>query len=631
MFQPKQAFAINFSDYSLEALELERSKHGLAMRSHSRLLLEPGVIEDGKIIADDKLRAAVKQLIKQAKPSPIAARDIVITIPESRVFAQVFTLPRTIGAKQVPPALFSQARETLPMDMSLAAADYREVGRAETVSRYLFAATYSALVEEYVSFFSSMHLRVTLVTMESLALGAAILDETKEETVLVLDIGARTTIASIFWHGELQETININIAGENISAALAEKLKISIADAEERKVTSGMRAKGGDGVEMLIIQGQVQPLKDELLVFIKYYEQRVGTIDRVLLAGGTAAMIGLDDYFSSNLGLSVTVALPLPIFQVTVDQAVLSKFLVVLGLARIAVGDIREPINFLEHQEKRWIPDTRSLKKMGGTPAPGVPQAVPMATNPKKSQKKIVVLAAALVCALLLFGALWWWRYGGFGSKQSGSADTLKENPLATVTKNLNFIVRPFMRDAAQGTQQSLTFTFNVQLSSEPLPAGDLLGVLENISVEGDIPFDADAVSAANDAFARDKGRQPSPAERDGALRQYLIDQRWLEIRSDQQQARLATGAHLLDSYVGVTSERAQVTRESGNVSAGVYAFSGSFTVVSVVDGAAFTALEAEYVDLFQKEHPGVSLVTKRYSFTEVGDRLRVVALYEFE
>ena len=62
-----------------------------------------------------------------------------------------------------------------------------------------------------------------------------------------------------------------------------------------------------------------------------------------------------------------------------------------------------------------------------------------------------------------------------------------------------------------------------------------------------------------------------------------------------------------------------------------MYAFSGSFTVVSVVDGAAFTALEAEYVDLFQKEHPGVSLVTKRYSFTEVGDRLRVVALYEFE
>src|SRR3989344_7624036 len=148
MFQSKQAFAINFCDRSLEALELERSNRGVTVQSHSRLLLEPGIIEDGKIVADDKLRAAVKQLIKQAKPSSITARDVVITIPESRVFAQVFTLPRTIGAKQVPPALFSQARETLPMDMSLAAADYREVGRAETASRYLFAATYSALVEE---------------------------------------------------------------------------------------------------------------------------------------------------------------------------------------------------------------------------------------------------------------------------------------------------------------------------------------------------------------------------------------------------------------------------------------------------------------------------------------------------
>ncbi|MEK7584093.1 MAG: pilus assembly protein PilM [Patescibacteria group bacterium] len=630
MFQQKQAFAINFSDFSLEALELERSKHGLAVQSHSRFLLEPGIIEDGKIVADGKLRAAVKQLIKQAKPSSITARDVVITLPESRVFAQVFTLPRTIGAKQVPPALFSQARETLPMDMSLAAADFREVGRAETVSRYLFAATYTALVDEYVSFFSSMHLRVTLVTMESLALGAAVLDETKDETVLVLDIGSRTTIASIFWHGELQETININIAGDDITAALAEKLKISPADAEQRKVASGMQAKGGDGAELLIIQGQVQPLKDELLVFIKYYEQRVGTIDRVLLSGGSAALIGLDDYFASNLGLSVTVAAPLPVFQVTIDQAVLSKFLVVLGLARIAVGDIREPINFLEHQEKHWVQDAHSLKKMSGTPAPGIPQAIPMETKPKTSKKKIVVLTSALVCALLLFGALYWWRYGGIGSKQSGPTGALKENPLSEVVKNLNFIVRPFTGESAS-KPQSLTFSFNVQLGSGLLPEGDLLGVLENVSAEAEIPFDANSVSAANEAFVNDNGRPPLAEEMDDALRRYLIDNHWSELRGDQQQARLATGASMLGSYLSVTWDNARIVRESEGASSGVLSFSASYTAVSIVDGAAFTALEAEYVDLFRREHPGLSLVEKHYSFTETGDRLSVVALFGFE
>ena len=160
---------------------------------------------------------------------------------------------------------------------------------------------------------------------------------------------------------------------------------------------------------------------------------------------------------------------------------------------------------------------------------------------------------------------------------------------------------------------------------------GDFLGVIENISSEGEIPFDASMVSAANEAFAQEKGRPPLAEEMDEVLRRYLIDQRWSVLRGDQQQARLATGSYMLDSYLNVTWDNAQIVRGTETASAGTMSFAGSFTVVSLIDAAAFAALESEYVDLFHQEHPGLSLVMKRYSFTKTGDRLRVVALYGFE
>ena len=134
MFGSKEAFGINISDYSLEALELTREKGIFVTKAYSRLLLESGVVENGKIIEREKFKGAVKRLLSQAKPTPIAIREVVLTVPESRVFVQTFTLPRSLHKKQVPAALLSKAKETIPLDSSLITADFREIGKGGDVA-----------------------------------------------------------------------------------------------------------------------------------------------------------------------------------------------------------------------------------------------------------------------------------------------------------------------------------------------------------------------------------------------------------------------------------------------------------------------------------------------------------------
>mgnify|MGYP001589839335 CR=1 FL=1 len=397
MFQQRQAFGINCSDSSLEALELARDHDALVIKSQSRVLLEGGIIENGKIIQPEKLKIAVQTLLAQAKPSALSGKDVVLTIPESRSFVQTYVLPQAIGVKQVPSALFSEARETLPVEADLIMADFQKVGETEDGTRYLFAATYSELIHEYVDFFASLRLKVSSITMESIALGAATVDESKEETVLILDIGARTTIASVFQNGSLQESININIAGNQLTAALAEKLKINVAEAEQRKTTAGLKHADGDSAALLIIQGQLQPLKDEIQLFIKFYEQRTRmSIGRVILAGGTAALPGLDEYFTDNLSLPTTLAEPLPLFRVSMDRPDLERYIVVLGLARIASGNYHRVINFLEHSEKDWMPSKHGFKQ-------AAPTHTEAPVQKKGSSKKIFIYSFLLIFAVLAF------------------------------------------------------------------------------------------------------------------------------------------------------------------------------------------------------------------------------------
>jgi len=92
MFKGSDIVAINFADRSLEALQLEKLGNNYEVKAWSRLALEQDVIEDGKIILVDRLRRLVKQLFSQAQPKSLSPKEIVFSLPESKVFSESMLL-----------------------------------------------------------------------------------------------------------------------------------------------------------------------------------------------------------------------------------------------------------------------------------------------------------------------------------------------------------------------------------------------------------------------------------------------------------------------------------------------------------------------------------------------------------
>lgn len=622
MFQQKSTFGINCSDSSLEALELSRERDTLVIKSQSRIELAEGMIENGKIIQPEKLKVAVQQLLAQAKPSSLSGKEVALTIPESRSFVQTYVLPRVISTKQVPSALFSEARETLPVEVDLVMADFQKVGETEEGTRYLFAATYAELVREYVDFFASLRIKVSLITMESIALGAATLDESREETVLILDIGARTTIASVFQNGSLQESININIAGNQLTAALAEKLKISIAEAEQRKITVGLKQADGDGAAMLILQGQLQPLKDEIKLFMKFYEQRTHTaISRIILAGGSAALPGLNEYFADNLNLPTTLAELLPVFQVSMERPDLERYVVVLGLARIATGTYRRVINFLEHSEKDWLPSKRGFKQ----------RSLMHAEAPAKrkgSSKKILIYVILLIFAAIAFLGIYWWKYGNnLGNFFPNSLRSV--GGVDPIVQSLNFVIRPHVPQ-----QKTMSFVFTVVTSAGQAETGDISGsieerVLETTDFSQITPPDTDPV-----ALMRQQVGQPKPGEASltQRLADYFADRLW-EQRKDElivqsgKDGRLALGSYFKKSI----HDDSDIAFAGDAISPGSYV-SVTYQMLTMQIPTTFESLESAQLRSFAAVNPGWKLVSKSYTYDEIATgRIRVAALYTFQ
>jgi type IV pilus assembly protein PilM len=349
-FTEEQVIGLNISDFSAEAVILEKASSHWKVYSFSRFRLSPGIVENGQILQAEKLKEELKKLFAQAQPHPMKASSVFLSLPDSHVFARVLSLPKTLRHKDLLLAAQNKAEEFVPEDTNNLIATFKVLPLNNGQAEVFYAAAKKDLVLSWANFFEDMNLDVIGITMESISSLAGLADQSKQETALLLDIGSRTTIASIFDKDGIKDSIVIQVAGNSLTDAIAAKLGISHLAAEEKKQQIGMDASIDQGEIMWIIQGQLQPVADELKKFITFHEENTGQkIKNLLLIGGTSQTKGIEKYFGSNLNLTVLTP------ETIVDynkfklaeylQAV--KYVNAFGLARLAY-EAKVEINFYQ-------------------------------------------------------------------------------------------------------------------------------------------------------------------------------------------------------------------------------------------------------------------------------------------
>lgn len=307
----KQALGLDISDYSIELISLEGSFEKPRLLAMGRKMIDQGIVKEGKILNKEKLKKSLEELISQPKFGKIKTRKLIFSLPESKSFIQIFKIPSDLGEKKEKEEIESQISQIIPYQLAELYFDYI-IREAADFKEVLLIAAPKEIVDDYLTLFESCKLEALELEVESESLARSlILPSEEEKTTLIIDIGARTTNFIIFDETGLRLSISSPLAGNWLTQILMDKLKISKEKAEDLKKTIGLNPKKEQGRIFLILQKEISKIIEEANKIIEYFQKKEGKeIQKIILAGGTATLPYLLEYFSQNLEKEVIIGDP---------------------------------------------------------------------------------------------------------------------------------------------------------------------------------------------------------------------------------------------------------------------------------------------------------------------------------
>lgn len=396
----KKIFGLDISDNSIEVMLLSKFLGQIKLISYGRKKLEGEVVKDGIIKKSDILAKNITEVLRQAKPKPIEAKECILSLPESKVYTHIFNLPVNLDQEQIKNSLPYEAEKIIPFSTDQVYFDFKIINKDDKWQQVFYTATEYHIIEAYQKVLSQVGLEPVAFDLESISLARSLISKNeKAQGILIIDLGARSTNLNIFYKNAIYLSKVINIAGNRFTKTIAKELKISEDRAERLKAEAGFDPNKDKGKLLLILQKEFRRIIKEAKAIIEYFESnQKTTVKKIILVGGSSLIPKVTGYLTENLGLEVSLGNPFTKLNVPKDlssriKSVLFANVVGLALRGVAKKPKTSDINLLAIKAKKF-------------------EIIP-AKEEKKVWKKIYISAAIFVILIILFGFVLFIRQKG--------------------------------------------------------------------------------------------------------------------------------------------------------------------------------------------------------------------------
>lgn len=307
------AFGLDIGSTSIKAVQLGRQGANFSLLA-AGITPAPGQgIESGNPRDLEALGIAVKKLVSDTK---ITAKDVAISLPESKVYTRLINFPQ-LTDEEVASAIAWQAEPYIPIPISEASLSHQVVSREEPANgkpgktSVLLVATHKALIKKYIDVATIAGLNVIHVASELLALSASLAPA--NQTVLLADIGAASTDFAIVRSGQLLVSRSVATGGHVLTRAVSVGLSVDTQRAEEYKKSYGLNSTYLEGRVKAALEPVFKVIVDEAKKTIQFYRSEAGREDQVsavILSGGTAGISNCTSYLADSLKIEVLVGDP---------------------------------------------------------------------------------------------------------------------------------------------------------------------------------------------------------------------------------------------------------------------------------------------------------------------------------
>jgi type IV pilus assembly protein PilM len=248
-----------------------------------------------------------------------SATDVVASLPLFSAFISVLDFPK-MEAKEIERAIVYQAKQYVPLPLSEVALDWLKVAEFEDEKGFyhqkiLLISVPQEQIKKYQEMFKSVGLSLRALEIESFGL-VRVLGSDPTPT-MVIDIGSRSTNVVFLEKGSLVWATQSDYGGASLTQALASSLNINPLRAEELKKERGILGTGPSyelsSIMMPFMDAILNEVKKAQFLYVQQFPS-ARKIERVVLAGGGANLLGIEAYIERQLGVPATKIAPLSRF-----------------------------------------------------------------------------------------------------------------------------------------------------------------------------------------------------------------------------------------------------------------------------------------------------------------------------
>lgn len=355
--------AFDISDESVKYGELSQTPFGLKLTKLGKEKIPEGVIVSGKIVDQKKIINILKDIRIKEK-----LHFIRVSLPEEQMYVFILSLPK-INNQDLREMIYLQLEEHIPLKAEEVVFDYDLILEDDKSLMIEVSAVSNEIIEMYLSIFKQAGLVPISFEIEAQAITRAVVPRGENSTVMVVDFGYNRTGVSISYNGHILFTTTLDIGGLSLTEMLAKNFSLTFEKAEELKRSYGLSSTAKDNDIFPIIINGVSVLHDELdkqYIYWKTHSENNGfahkKIDRIILCGGNANMVGLAEYLEASMKIKVEYAnawtnisdMKMNVPDMSFEDSL--SYVTVLGLAIESFSEKTESvINVLPENEKKYI------------------------------------------------------------------------------------------------------------------------------------------------------------------------------------------------------------------------------------------------------------------------------------
>ncbi len=306
-FLERRAVAVEILPAGIAYLLEGATSQGLLPEQNGLIPLLEGAILEGEVIKKDVIVKALAEIRRRMQ-----VHFVRFSVPEAKTYIFKIHLP-VLADKEIRDILDFKIEENVPLAAKDAVFDYNILPNSVYSAglEVVVSVTPLKFIEEWQEIFSLAGLTPVSFSPESNNVAKSVIKENNEQVVVVANIRDNSIILSLVIYGVVCQTASLNFGSSTFTDLLAKYLNITPAEAIKIK-REKLYSENDDNMEIFShLINTISAIKDEIYKFVAYSNQRedvVGQVDRIILCGQDALIVGLDKYLEMNLQMDVSIA-----------------------------------------------------------------------------------------------------------------------------------------------------------------------------------------------------------------------------------------------------------------------------------------------------------------------------------